>query len=68
MGFCRLFFLVKNNADFLDPGRGSKGVSKAGGLVGPMPLSGFDIRICEFNEIKFSKEEGGVLYFKDRKQ
>lgn len=24
-----------------------------------MPFSGFNIRICEFNEIKFSKEEGG---------
>lgn len=59
MVFCRLFFLVKNNVDFLDSGRGSKCVSKAGGLVGPMPFSGFNIRICEFNEIKFSKEEGG---------
>lgn len=59
MVFCWLLLSKKNNADFLDSGRGSKGVSKAGGLVGPMPFSGLNIRICEFNEIKFSKEEGG---------
>lgn len=39
------------------------------GFGGSNAFSGFNIRICEFNEIKFSKEEeGGVIYFKDREQ